>query len=557
MQGYFEQVLDLGADCAVHLDTWARRRIHRLQLFEMAPRGRAARSISALDCLQNHRTPNSHAFPSIPKPSLCKPYTSQNVSNCPRTLFYQFTLVPLYSGFAKWMSADWMERAEPLSTLLLFGSVSTSYPAWAFLSGPSFGYTPSALADIGFVVSYAIVAIEIVGTTALWGPTWLRWLGLLATALLALIHSNIAQGVYPYIIICSFCLWLPAKRSKSILQALHTLNTVSTTSTASTPSTSSASHLVPPEAVKQAAKNNSKVKKSIKSPSIAERLSTFFSRQLPLFILCAFLLFQAIAPAVPYFSKHDPSWASHANSLSWRMMLLTQDTLVQWHSFTYEHPLTNPPQLASAIVLHHSEDEAWTSKAVNADTWLSIRNSAALLYQWSVRRVMPEIVKKYGSDMIPLSAYRSINGRPYQPWIRLDRSDVKTSRCSRWFGCDELLEPQIEEYNTMDWLVRKQIWTDEWIAKGFESVYFAQRSGGMEFAFNFKRFSKRLHLVLLAGEVQVISALGETSKPLRGEQLPIDFEVYHEVRTTSTEPAAWAFIWPWPRNMTLADALSQ
>lgn len=447
-----------------------------------------------------------------------------------------------------------MERAEPLSTLLLFGSVSTSYPAWAFLSGPSFGYSPSALADIGFVVSYAIVAIEIVGTTALWGPTWLRWIGLLATALLALIHSSIAQGVYPYIIVCSFCLWLSSKRSKSVLQALHTLKTVPTATNTPAPSAPSPSHLAPPNAVKQALKKNIQSKKS---PSITERLNTFFSSQLPLALLYAFLLLQIVGPAVPYLSQHDPLWASPANSVSWRMMLQTQDTLVQWHSVTYEHPPTNPPQLASAIVLHHSEDESWTSKAVNPDTWFSIRHSAALLHQWSVRRVMPELVKKYGSDMIPLSVYRSVNGRPYQPWFRLDRSDVKISRCSRWIGCDELLEPQIEEYNTMDWLVRKQIWTDEWIAKGFESVYFAQRSGGMEFAFNFKPFSKRLYLVLLAGEVQVISALGEASKPLRGEQLPIDFNVYHEVRTTSAEPAAWAFIWPWPRNMTLADALSQ
>lgn len=469
----------------------------------------------------------------------------------------QFSLVPFYSGLAKWLSADWMERAEPLSTLLLFGSVSTSYPAWAFLTGPSFGYTPEVLADIGFVVSYAIVSIEIVGTTALWGPQWLRWIGLIATALLALLHSSIAQGVYPYLVICSFCLWVSPNLSKSALQVMHMIETVPNKTPEPLPSISSPSLLAPNTDPKKTAKEAAKAKKATRPSTTANRASNFFFRQWPSALIIAFLFLQIVIPAMPYVSTHRPPWASHANSVSWRMMLQTQDTLVQWHSVTYDHPVTNPPSVSSAIVAHHSDVGAWSSKAVNGETWRSIRNSASLLHQWSSRQVLPELKKEYGSDMVALSAYRSVNGRPYQPWIRLDRSDVATWQCSKWTGCDSLIEPQIEEYNTLEWLLRKQIWTDEWISKGFESVYFAQRRGGMEFGFNFKPFSRRIYLVPLNGEVQVISALGETYKPIRGEQLPIDFGVYHEVRTVSEEPAAWAFIWPWPRNMTLADALDQ
>lgn len=451
-----------------------------------------------------------------------------------------------------------MERAEPLSTLLLFGSVSTSYPAWAFLSGPSFGYTPSALADIGFIVSYAIIYIEIVGTVALWGPQILRWFGLFATALLALLHSSIAQGLYPYIIICSFCLWLSPSRSKSILQALHMVKTAPETLASPQTPAPTPSHLTPSFKPNTTPKIIPKPKKPAPSTGATNIVSNFFFHQLPLVLLYIFLLQQIITPALPYLSSHEPSWAAHANSISWRMMLQTQDTLVQWHSFTLASSSSKQPVFESAIVAQHDGDDTWSTKAVDPDTWLSIRNSAALLHQWSVRRVLPALEQKYGSDMVPISAYRSVNGRPYQPWIRLERSDLKKWRCSKWFGgCEDLIEPQIKEYNSLEWLLQKQIRTDEWIQRGFESVFFAQRSGGIEFGFKFKPFSQRLYLVLLGGEIEVASYAGFSSKPLKGEQLPIDFGVYHEVRTISKEPAAWAFIWPWPRNMTLSGALGQ
>jgi hypothetical protein len=453
---------------------------------------------------------------------------SMNVPTLHLTAFkVVFTAASCYAGLAKWLSEDWMERAEPLATWLFFGSVSHSYPLWSFLSGPGYGFLPSALLDLSFILSYAVVSIEIVGSVSLW-HRWSRPLGLIAVALLQLFHSSIAQGVYPYVVICSFCLWVDHSISKSVLQLVG---------------------LGDRKTQLQKAKNGS----SSNPLNVVSRFASKISTTL-IFLLLAQ---QIVYPILPYTGTHSPSWSLRANLGSWRMMLHSQDTLVSWYANKLPNPKSNVMNPGNSYLITHHSD-SYSRNRVSEDSWHEILNSPSLLMRWSERMILGTVRQNaFNPALLHVNAYRSINGRPYQLWFSPSKSDVVHNSCS-WSitGCDALIESQIEEFNSLEWMYRQQVFIDEWIQRGHEAVVFAQRKGA-SFDIAFEPFAETLYFILMSGKVSLDASDSADGliQPMVGEQVEISWRAFHSIRTVGKEPAAWAYVWPWPRNMTLGDAM--
>jgi hypothetical protein len=168
----------------------------------------------------------------------------------------------------------------------------------------------------------------------------------------------------------------------------------------------------------------------------------------------------------------------------------------------------------------------------------------------------PILQTNFKPSQLHLNAYRTVNGRPYQRWFKPNRSDVKANACSSWTGCEDLIEPRIEEFNSLQWIFTQQAFIDEWAGSGYESVVFAERPGS-SFQTDFQPFSEKLFFVLLAGKVTLDSASQSdgAARPLVGEQVQLKFNEFHSVKPIGDSPAAWAYIWPWPRNMTLNEAM--
>lgn len=210
----------------------------------------------------------------------------------------------------------------------------------------------------------------------------------------------------------------------------------------------------------------------------------------------------------------------------------------------------------SYLVSHHSE--AYSSRHVSDEIWREILNSPSLLLQWSDRMILNTVRKTgFTPSQLHVNAYRSINARPYQLWFSPAHSDVIKNRCfESSLGCDSFIEPQIQEFNTLDWMFKQQVFIDEWIQKGHEAVVFAQRSGP-SFDISFEPFSERISFILMSGKVALDVADRDEAaiQPMIGEQVEISWRTYHSIRTIGKEPAAWAYVWPWPRNMTLGDAM--
>jgi len=426
-----------------------------------------------------------------------------------------------------------MERGEPLATWLFFGSISQPLALWSFLSGPSVGYSPSALVDLSFLLSYGAVSIEIIGSVSLW-HRWTRHIGILSILSLQLVYANIAEGAYPYIIACSLTLWINPSISAYLLKLVGL--------------GSDGAQRIPPA---PGARSRSRSNPCSSILPVASKVSTV--------LIYLLLVQQALTPILPYLSNHPTNWSTRGSVVGWQMFTHSHDTLVSWYASKLPNPKTTIVDVGkSYLISHHSE--AYNSDRISSDSWSAVLNDPSLLLQWSHKAVLSTVQQTgFKPSQLHINAYRSVNGRPYQLWFKPSRADIVRNNCSSnplFDGCDDLLEPIIEDFNTLEWLYQQQLFVDEWVQQGYEAIIFGERKG-VSFDASFETFSESLQLVLMYGKVVLDVANSEhvPLQPMIGERVPIPWRTFHSVRAIGKTPAAWAYVWPWPRNMTLGDAL--
>lgn len=430
------------------------------------------------------------------------------------------------AGFSKYMSADWMERGEPLGTWLFFGSLSNPRVAmFSALAGPPYNFPPAALSDLALILSHTFVYVEILGTVGMW-HRWTFWPAFFARSLLLFFQASIAQGLYPYILISSSILFMSPGISKRILQLCGCVS-----------------------------KTDHVQVSSLDSQPGLLRKSFGALRALLLILL---LSQQILTPMLPYTTSTDPLWSKDQDDFSWRMMLQASETFVSWEAHVKAAHGSNL-SMKQSIRLTHYMDRMASWERTGPDQWHSTLNSPSLLLQWTDTIIYNLLLPtELNANSLSISSFRSINGRPFQRWLKKDRLPSLRNMTSPW-GDDLLVKPIAQfatsQFESLEWMYLQQTFIDEWLERGFESAIFALAPGDRP-TFEFLPFAEQLFLIPLAGDMLVTSSASQDAiLPVPGEQIALEFGVTYSVVSVKPRPIAWAFTWSWPRNMTLNAAL--
>lgn len=170
-----------------------------------------------------------------------------------------------------------------------------------------------------------------------------------------------------------------------------------------------------------------------------------------------------------------------------------------------------------------------------------------LIRDFGLKFVVPfsKANQKMKEPQVYVDSWRSLNGRPFQRWIRNDIELQSTEMFP--FSFDSWIYPRLEQVNSLDWLNYQQQKKMAFQQEGFHSVFFAD-SPSLVWTVTFhSNFQADLYLVALKGEMELTIEGMDSISMIYEKKYRIPLGKYHSIQNIGKTTSCWVYLFKYSK----------
>eukprot|EP01130_Rhizamoeba_saxonica_P012287 TRINITY_DN5161_c0_g2_i1.p1 TRINITY_DN5161_c0_g2~~TRINITY_DN5161_c0_g2_i1.p1 ORF type:complete len:581 (-),score=74.84 TRINITY_DN5161_c0_g2_i1:25-1647(-) len=420
-----------------------------------------------------------------------------------RLFQFQFAIIVFYTGVSKLLNVDWINRAEPLKTLIFTGSIDNPYPLLPLY------FSIEQENILSYILSYVLILTELLAPMLLGSK--LNFACIIIINFWGLANMNFGDisrtKFYTVLLLGVNCLW-----NGAMFSFLFTIG----------------------NKVASLCKFEYKGIKGYKNS---------LWKLLPLLLGLFLVLSQISLPLRPIISEQstgiDSDWTGQDYMFSWREHINLQGMILRYEIMNDQQERTYMYSSKNQKLLRLTDNQRLKTKF---DPNLSI--------QFIDKYIVPLMEKGFQKKMnsITIDSWKSVNGRPYQRYINSSlnfyQEDIEHT---------DLILPTIPEVNTIEWLKYLNEFKEDLANDQREVLFFADTPGNT-FQAMLKQNTVFFGIVLLKGEVEVDTSEPLQFKPEIGEYEELPWDFWHSIHTVGDEPSCWAYVFTYPSSGSFEES---